>query len=80
MYDENYILQLGKLVDRRGKFHLLARACVLHAVLHADVHILGQRVDLAVALRQLESNPNKDNDNLTRASAEALASLFRTWV
>ena len=31
-------------------FHLLARACVLHAVLHADVHILGQRVDLAVAL------------------------------
>ncbi len=30
--------------------HLDARAHVLHGVLHLDVHILGQGVDLAVAL------------------------------
>ena len=44
-----------------------------------DGLLYAELMKLSTALRQLESNPNKDNDNLTRASAEALASLFRTY-
>lgn len=44
-----------------------------------DGLLYAELMKLSTALRELESNPNKDNDNLTRASAEALASLFRTY-
>lgn len=44
-----------------------------------DGLLYAELMKLSTALRQLESNPDKNNDNLTRASAEALASLFRTY-
>ena len=44
-----------------------------------DGLLYAQLLKLSDSLRLLSSNPNKDNDNLTRASAEALASLFRTY-
>mgnify|MGYP007025234111 CR=1 FL=1 len=43
--------------------------------------LYAELMKLSTALRQLESNPNKDNDNLTRASALALGTIFtETWV
>ena len=48
-----------------------------------DGLLYAELMKLSTALRQLESNPNKDNDNLTRASAEALASFGPTptsWI
>lgn len=44
-----------------------------------DGLLYAQLLELSDALRQLDENPNKDNDNLTRASAEALAALFNTY-
>lgn len=44
-----------------------------------DGLLYAQLLDLSTSLRELSKNPNKDNDNLTRASAEALASLFNTY-
>lgn len=44
-----------------------------------DGLLYAQLLELSGALRQLDGNPNKDNDNLTRASAEALAALFNTY-
>lgn len=44
-----------------------------------DGLLYAQLLELSDALRQLDENPNKNNDNLTRASAEALAALFNTY-
>ena len=44
-----------------------------------DGLLYAQLMDLSKSLRQLSADPNKDNDNLTRASAEALSALFNTY-
>lgn len=44
-----------------------------------DGLLYAQLMDLSKSLRQLSADPSKDNDNLTRASAEALSALFNTY-
>ena len=44
-----------------------------------DGLLYAQIRDIVTSLQTLGSNPTKDNDNLTRTSAEALVSLFHTY-